>query len=173
MTKIPKEDVLQFQQRAINTLKENGVLNQRIADKVRLVRTKDGIQKYVKRILKEKKSIIKVYEAAVAKGIKVPYKYELLFRNLDRFTSGELQKEFIDIQRFKKRKADCIRKLSSELPPKYIELLTAAKTMPHINKILDTLPPKLLIDAGVMKTKSGTGYLTKKSVKAISTPMYS
>lgn len=161
-------------QKTLNHLKKNGVLNSRIAQKIRLFKNLSILEKYQKRLINEKKLILKVYYSALAKGIELSHDPNCLIQNLDSFDSKSLTKEIADIQYFKKRKAECIRKLSNvEIPPRVIELLLESKNIQAIKNILDKLPPKLLIDTKVMKTKYGNDYLTKASVKAISTPMKS
>jgi hypothetical protein len=165
-------NIQDFKKTTCDNLAKQGILNNRISETIYGFKKPAAVSNLYKKLTKEKRAIQMLFNSALKKGVAIDNDLNSVIANLDVFDIKAFRKSISDKLHFINRQADCIRRLKNKnVPPHVIQSLAQAKNLNEIDAILEKLPPILLVNAGVMKTKHGDTYFTKKSIKPISTPM--
>ena len=158
-----------YQIKICNALLREKIINSRIEKKIWQNHKEKSIKSYYKGLLKRKARILEIVEAVKKAGLELDVTN--ILENIDITSTKDVMAEFESKLPFNKHRKTCIIKLAqTEVPQTIIRSLAKCSNTEDFDRIIESLPPALLIKKGILKTKD-YNYTTKNSIKSLSTPM--
>lgn len=167
-----KTAIEEYREKTCIILSREGILNERISAKINSLRKPGGIDAFCNDLYKQKQQIVQLVNAAQKRGVEINEDLNFLISNIDLPICKSFCDDLSKRTYFASRKAKSINSLRNAKVPEYVICsLQQATTINEIEKILDTLPPILLMKVGLFKRKKIGSSTTQKSIKPIYTPM--
>ena len=172
----------------LDKLAKLNILNDRILSKIQKLKKRNQLNEFYHEICERKKMLNKFNQIANIYKVGSKNYFEYLQKNIDnkieiykylivvqivvRGIKERERKSLIKKNKFEQRKASCLSKLTNDerISKSALAKLNLCKNFPELNAFLDSIPPIVLIELKIQKSKHGLDHLTKKSVyKVIST----
>jgi hypothetical protein len=154
-----------YQIKICSALLKEKIINSRIELRIMQNQKVKSIKSYYHGLLKRKKRISEIVDAAKKAGLAIDITNYLT--NIDTINTKIVLTELAAKLPFDNRRNICIIKLAqAEVPQTIIHSLVKSLNHKEFDRIIEQLPPALLIKYGILKTKD-FHYFTKNSIKTI------
>jgi hypothetical protein len=164
----------------LNNLKENtiknflkeGILNDSIKKRILSIKSLKDLKSLSTSMHNRKKNLLETEKNLQAHEIQVWFDTKIMLQNLDGKGYGRVITKANEIFSFliKKQKTIEVAK-NNKFPNRIILELEKSKDKIDMERVLDQLPPILLVKLKLKKLKSSGAISTTKSIRSISTPM--
>lgn len=151
--------------------KELEIYSMRIDQKIIYIKTLTHLNLELNNLLKKHNTLVKTIKVFIKEN---SYKidYQIVLKDLDLKCFVKVKTKLNDLKKFFELKNRCL----NVLPKVYnnsiiISDIRNVKSSEALNKILNKVPYEIVISNGLIELDSNDTWLTKKSVKAISTYM--
>jgi hypothetical protein len=153
-------------------LTKEEVMNDSIRKSLDSTNSVTQIKNISTKILKKKKRLIEIEGKLKEKNIRVWFDTKIILRHLDGNGYKRIVKKTEEILSFLKKKKKTIQIANkNRFPNRIIGALEKCNDKIDLEKVLDEIPPLLLVKVGLKKLKTSSQISSGKSIRAISTPM--
>ncbi len=164
-------DIKKYQEKICRSLRAEQIYNDRIGKRILSNKKKNSIKSYCSGLIKRKNSILELLDHAKIIGIEM-IDTAYILQNIDVIdTKNVLDRIKAKLPFGGARNTSIIKLAKGNVPRHILQSLVNANSTDEFDAIIQTLPPILLVNLGILKTNKEDNYFTKQSIKPISTPM--